>query len=153
MQEKDIVKQKEALTLLTTLQSNVETRSGAAESEAEKVLADLEGRVHMYNSLARKLQIVPHTAKYAEESNFEAVVNSRAQTAEAMVTLKHSHLPFHPIFFLTSICFAEQINVDVKNTVRATMKKIHDIHIQHKWWDLISPSPTYLLFSELTSLP
>ena len=135
LQEKDTEKQKEALTLLTTLRSNVEIRVVSAQSEAEKASTDLEGRVRMYNSLARKLQIVPHSAKYADKSNFEAVINSRAQTAEAMVTLNHSHLAFHPKPFLTLVCSAEQINVDVKNTVRATMKKIHDIHIQHKWWD------------------
>ena len=47
LQEKDTEKQKEALTLLTTLRSNVEIRVGSAQSEAEKASTDLEGRVHV----------------------------------------------------------------------------------------------------------
>ena len=56
-----------------------------AEVEAEHALADLESHTKSYNAVARKLQLIPCTAKYANTTCFEAEINPRAQTVEVMV--------------------------------------------------------------------
>lgn len=55
------------------------------EVQAEQALAELESKVKLYNSTAQKLQLIPHTAKYANATCFEAAINPRAETEEALV--------------------------------------------------------------------
>lgn len=84
-QDKEIQKRRDSLMLIKSKQSDVESRACMTEVEAEHALADLESKVKLYNSAARKLQLIPHTAKYANATRFEAEINPRAQTEEAMV--------------------------------------------------------------------
>ena len=107
--DRDIEKQKESLSLLKQLHTDVDSRAHIARVEANDSLRDMEKSVQHYNAVARTLQIVPHTAKYANETNLEAEINPRAATLNAMV------------------------NLDFKETVRTTVKKIHDLHMQKKW--------------------
>ena len=107
--DRDIEKQKESLSLLEQLHMDVDSRAHTARVEANDSLRDMEKCVQHYNAVARTLQIVPHTAKYANETNLEAEINPRAATLNAMV------------------------NLDFKDTVRTTVKKIHDLHMQKKW--------------------
>ena len=71
--------------LIKAQQLDVESRACATEVEAEQALADLESKVKLYNSVARKLQLIPQTAKYANATCFEAAIYPRAQTEEMMV--------------------------------------------------------------------
>ena len=107
--DRDIEKQKESLSLLEQLHTDVDSRAHTARVEANDSLRDMEKCVQHYNAVARTLQIVPHTAKYANETNLEAEINPRAATLNVMV------------------------NLDFKDTVRTTVKKIHDLHMQKKW--------------------
>ena len=107
--DRDIEKQKESLSLLKQLHTDVDSRAHIARVEANDSLRDMEKSVQHYNAVARTLQIVPHTAKYANETNLEAEINPRAATLNVMV------------------------NLDFKDTVRTTVKKIHDLHMQKKW--------------------
>ena len=63
---RDVEKQRDALELLAKLRSNVDERFGAAERDAEKGLSELETRVRAYNDAARRLRIVPRSAKHAD---------------------------------------------------------------------------------------
>ena len=107
--DRDIKKQKESLSLLEKLHTDVDSRAHTAKVEAEDALRDMDKCMQHYNSVARTLQIVPHTAKYADETNLEGEINPRSETLNAMV------------------------NLDFKDTVRTTVKKIHDLHMQKKW--------------------
>lgn len=84
-QDKKIQKRRESLKLIKSQQSDVESRARTTELEAEQALAELESKVKFYNSFARKLQFIPHTAKYANCLCFEAVINPRAQVEEVLV--------------------------------------------------------------------
>ena len=95
--------------LLAKLRSNVDERFGAAERDAEKGLSELETRVRAYNDAARRLRIVPRSAKHAEDGVFEAEVNPRGKTAEL-------------------VCGA-----DFKRAFRDRAKQIHDRHAEKRW--------------------
>ena len=85
--------------LIKAQQSDVESRACATEVEAEQALADLESKIKLYNSVARKLQLIPQTAKYANATCFEAAINPRAQTEETMVrNTMCVFAPFHRTF-------------------------------------------------------
>jgi len=84
-QDKEIQKRKASLTLIRSHQSNVESSGCTAEVEAEHALAELESHTKNYNTVARKLQLLPYTAKYANTTCFEAEIKPCAQTAEVMV--------------------------------------------------------------------
>jgi hypothetical protein len=97
-QDKEIQKQRDAMTLLKSRRSDVESRACASEVEAEHALAQLETNVKRYNDVARQLQLIPHTAKYATNaSTFEAAINPRAHTEQTMVrTRMRPHLNHNP---------------------------------------------------------
>ena len=106
---RDLEKQRDALELLAKLRSNVDERFGAAERDAEKGLSELETRVRAYNDAARRLRIVPRSAKHAEDGVFEAEVNPRGKTAEL-------------------VCGA-----DFKRAFRDRAKQIHERHSEKRW--------------------
>ena len=68
--DRDIEKQKESLSLLEKLHTDVDSRAYTAKVEANDALRDMEKCVQHYNSVARTLQIVPHTAKSANENRY-----------------------------------------------------------------------------------
>lgn len=73
------------MALIKSQQSDVESRACTTEVEAEQALADLESKVELYNSVARKLYLIPQTAKNANSTCFEAAINSRAVSEDELV--------------------------------------------------------------------